>query len=227
MTTASNRAFEIIRSQILNGGFAGGEHLKESELTSLCGVSRTPVREALRRLAISGLVVFTPHQGARVAVLESGEIDEIYVLRAMVEGHAALRAATRISEPMIKHLKRLALDMENAIGSRSENWTDAFLAANHEFHRTIMEAASSPKLSAMASLVIEVPLVMRTMSHYSEPELTRSIRHHRELITAFEARDGTWAEAVMRGHILAASHTLTRNAQPEQSPVEQTQDSAA
>ncbi len=186
-------------------------HLKESELTELCGVSRTPVREALRRLAISGLVVFTPHQGAKVVALESGEIDEIYALRAMIEGHAANRAALRITDPMLRQLRRLALDMETAIAGNGADRAEAFLSANREFHAIIMAAADSARLGAMAALVIDVPLTLRTMSRYSEPELARSMRHHRELISAFEARDGGWAEAIMRSHILAASHALVRN----------------
>ena len=73
MSTASARAYDLIRSLILEGRFAPGERLKEEELTELCGVSRTPVREGLRRLAIEGLVVVTPHQGAQVAAVGEGE----------------------------------------------------------------------------------------------------------------------------------------------------------
>jgi DNA-binding GntR family transcriptional regulator len=212
VTTASNKAFEIIRAEILSGRFAGGAHLTETELTELCGVSRTPVREALRRLAISGLVIFTPHQGARVAIIDLGEIDEIYALRAMIEGHAARRAAMRISAQNLARLKALAQDMENAVNVHQTEVADAFLSANQEFHHIILDAAQSPKLSAMAALVIEVPLALRTLSHYSDQELTRSMRHHRELIAAFEASDPEWAEAVMRSHIHAAANALSRGA---------------
>ena len=66
MSTASALAYKAIRSLILEGRFIPGERLKEEELTDICGVSRTPVREALRRLALEGLVVLTPHQGAQV-----------------------------------------------------------------------------------------------------------------------------------------------------------------
>lgn len=212
MTTASDRAFDIIRAHILNGRFAGGDHLRESELTDLCGVSRTPVREALRRLALSGLVVFTPHQGARVANLDPGEIDEIYALRAMVEGHAAKRAATRLSPSGLERLKRLAEDMEAAVRVRSETGAAAFLTGNQEFHQVIMQAAGSPRLNAMIALVFEVPLAQRTLAHYSDRELARSMNHHRELIMAFEAKDAGWAEAIMRSHIFAAGSALARGA---------------
>lgn len=210
MTTASTKAFEKIRGMILEGRFAQGERLRESELTALCGVSRTPVREALRRLAIGGLVVFTPHHGARVADVDLGELEEIYALRAMIEAHAARRAATRITPEALARLKTLATEMEGATASRHPERVGRFFAANQEFHRIILDAAMSRRLSAMAALVIETPLTMRTLVRYSTEELDRSMRHHRELIAAFEARNGDWAASVMRSHVHAASHAVMR-----------------
>jgi DNA-binding GntR family transcriptional regulator len=160
------------------------------------------------------MVVFTPHQGARVSHLDPDEIDEIYTLRAMVEGHAAKRAAARISRSELERLKRLAAEMEASVQTRSDTGAAAFLTANQEFHQIIMQAAASSRLSAMISLVFEVPLAQRTLSHYSDRELARSMNHHRELITALEAHDGGWAEAIMRSHIFAAGSALARSATP-------------
>ncbi|MEY3260526.1 MAG: hypothetical protein RIT46_1355 [Pseudomonadota bacterium] len=217
MSTASARAYDLIRSLILEGRFAPGERLKEEELTDLCGVSRTPVREGLRRLAIEGLVVVTPHQGAQVAAIGEGELAEIYALRAMIEGHASGRAAMLIGDDDIAKLKALASEMEAAVAaSNSDHGGGAaelnarFTPANSEFHRIILEAAMSPRLAAMASLVVEIPLILRTLARYSEAELMRSLQHHRELIAAFEARDEDWARSVMRSHVLAASHAVVR-----------------
>jgi DNA-binding GntR family transcriptional regulator len=200
----------------LEGRFAPGERLKEEELTDLCGVSRTPVREGLRRLAIEGLVVVTPHQGAQVAAIGDGELEEIYALRAMIEGHAAGRAALLIAEQDIAKLKALASEMEAAVRDANRHEVGAaelnarFTPANSEFHRIILDAAMSPRLAAMASLVVEIPLILRTLARYSEEELMRSLQHHRELIAAFEARDEDWARSVMRSHVLAASHAVVR-----------------
>ncbi|MEY4256091.1 MAG: hypothetical protein RLZZ141_1318, partial [Pseudomonadota bacterium] len=216
MSTASARAYDLIRSLILEGRFAPGERLKEEELTDLCGVSRTPVREGLRRLAIEGLVVVTPHQGAQVAAIGDGELEEIYALRAMIEGHAAGRAALLIAEQDIAKLKALASEMEAAVRDANRHEVGAaelnarFTPANSEFHRIILDAAMSPRLAAMASLVVEIPLILRTLARYSEEELMRSLQHHRELIAAFEARDEDWARSVMRSHVLAASHAVVR-----------------
>lgn len=218
MSTASARAYELIRSLILEGRFAPGERLKEEELTDLCGVSRTPVREGLRRLAIEGLVVVTPHQGAQVADVGEGELEEIYALRAMIEGHAAGRAALFIKEEDIDRLKQLAAEMEAAVADAAGSMLGApgaelnarFTPANSEFHRIILDAAMSPRLAAMAALVVEIPLILRTLARYSDQELMRSLQHHRELIAAFEARDDDWARSVMRSHIHAAAHAIVR-----------------
>ena len=214
MSTVSALAYKAIRALILEGRFIPSERLKEEELTDLCGVSRTPVREALRRLALEGLVVLTPHQGAQVAEINEIELQEIYSLRAMIESHAAGRAAKRIPLSSIARLKVLATQMEEAVAQavrrRQTKLYDRYTAANSEFHRIIMDAADSPRLSAMATLVVEVPLILRTLARYSESELSRSLHHHRELIEAFEARDEDWASSVMRCHIRAAAQAVVR-----------------
>ena len=210
MSTVSARAYEMVRSLIIEGRFRPGERLKEDELTALCDVSRTPIREALRRLAVEGLVVILPNQGAHVADMDPGEIDEIYALRAMIESHAARRAATRLTPAALDRLNELAAEMEAVVARGGAVVQESFPVLNGEFHRLILDAADSPRLSVMAGMVVEIPLVLRTLARYSDKELERSQHHHRELIAAFEARDVEWASAVMRSHIQAASHAVVR-----------------
>lgn len=208
--TASSRAYQTIREMIFAGHFAPGERLKEDDLTTLCGVSRTPVREALRRLGTEGLVIDNPHHGVQVAIVRVEDLEEIYALRAMVESHAAMRAATRISPAHIDRLKALAAIMENAIEEGEEADQVRFIPANAEFHRCIWEAALSPRLAHMASLVVELPLTVRTFSSYSADDRRRSAVHHRDIIAAFEARSPEWASAIMSSHIHAAFQALAR-----------------
>jgi len=209
VSTAGGRAYDLIRSLIIEGRVAPGERLKEEELTEFCGVSRTPVREALRRLATEGLVVVTPNQGAQVADLGSAELEEIYALRAMLEGHAAARAARRITSEQLAQLKRLAGEMEDAVKNKG-NLDATFLPANSAFHHLILEVADSPRLAAMAALVVEIPLMVRTLARYSDEELQRSLLGHRELIAAFEVGDEAWARSTMQSHVLSASHAVVR-----------------
>ena len=212
VSTAGGKAYELIRGAILSGAFSPGRRLKEEELTTLCEVSRTPVREALRRLALEGLVVVTPNAGAQVSAVSPGELAEIYALRAMIEGHAAERAATRIDAGALARLRELASEMEGSLGLPPEAFSREFAAVNAQFHRIILDAAMSPRLSAMAALVVELPLTRRTLALYSHDDLIRSMGHHRELVDAFEARDGAWAASVMKSHIHAAHQALVRAA---------------
>ncbi len=209
-TTAGHRAYETIRRLILEGRFAPGHWLKEEELTVTCGASRTPVREAIRRLAAEGLVVKVPRLGAQVANIGPSELGEIYDLRAMIESHAAARAAERISVEQISRLKALAEIMETAASQGPEAIRTRYTPANAEFHRIILEAAMSPRLVAMAALVVELPLTLRTLVSYTQEDRQRSLRHHRELIAAFEAGSSAWASAAMQSHIQAALHALLR-----------------
>ena len=210
MSTAGGRAYETIRRSVLDGRFPPGARLKEEELTALCGVSRTPVREALRRLAVEGLVAVTPHQGAQVVFLEPAELEDSYDLRAMIESRAAGRAATRISPGDLARLGDLQDGLERAVAAGGAALADRFIPLNAEFHQIIIEAAASPRLAAMAHLVAEAPTRIRTLSLYSAEDLARSMRHHRDLIAALKACDAEWAASAMNSHVRAALHVLLR-----------------
>jgi DNA-binding GntR family transcriptional regulator len=211
VSSAGARAYEFIKDGIVSGRFRPGERLKEDELTTLCRVSRTPVREALKRLAVEGLVIVTPNAGAHVAAVDGFELEEIYALRAMIEGEAARCAAANITDDDIERLKTLAATMEEAVDAGGETMQAAFTPANAEFHHIILNAARSPRLTSMATLVIELPLTLRTFARYSESDRRRSLHHHRELIDAFECRDGAWASSVMKSHVHAAYRALVRS----------------
>jgi len=209
VSKANASAYQTIKTQIVTGQFPPGMRLKEDELTVICAVSRTPVREALRRLASEGLVTLNPNQGAQVSTIGVKDLVDLYELRALVESYAAGRAATRVSSQDIEQLEALTTDMEANAGE-SQAATQAFAQANTAFHRVILNAAENARLLTIAQVVIEPPLALRTFSRYSAEERQRSIRHHREMIAAFKAQDAAWASAVMAGHIHAASHVLTR-----------------
>ena len=210
MSKASATAFETIKAEIVRGRFQPGQRLKEDELTALCAVSRTPVREALRRLANEGFVVLIPNQGAQVAHLGASDLADLYELRALVESYGAARAAERISAADIATLKSLARQIEDGSRTPDARAAEDLAAANAAFHRIILKAAASARLEAVAQIEIEEPQALRTLIRYSPEELARSHFHHRELIAAFEARDPDWARAVMLSHIKAANHVLSR-----------------
>jgi DNA-binding GntR family transcriptional regulator len=208
VSTASARAYEIIKTGIVEGRFRPGQRLKEAELTVLCEVSRTPVREALRQLANEGMAKLLPMHGAQVARFGVRELAELYELRAMIEGRAAARAAERMLDATLAELTQLTDCMEAAAAS-GEPAALRLAPANAEFHRLIISAADSARLKIMAGSVVEAPLSIRTFERYDPAQLERSMRHHRELIQAFAAKDPDWARGVMTSHIRAAFHTIS------------------
>lgn len=207
MSSASVRAYEIIKAGIVDGRFMPGQRLKEEELTLVCDVSRTPVREALRRLASEGMARLLPMHGAQVAAMGARELRELYELRTMIEGKAAALAADQMSAENLEALMGLADEMEAAVAA-GEPAALRLAPANAEFHRRIIDAAGSGRLEVMARSVVQAPLTVRTFERYDNEQLQRSMRHHRELIDAFGARDPDWARGVMTSHIRAAFHTV-------------------
>lgn len=205
MARAVQRAYETIRTSILSGAHAEGDHLGEADLAGVIGVSRTPVREALRRLDAEGLVEFSANRGAKVAELSDDDLEEIFGLRALLESYGARLAAPRIDRLDIERMRDLCERMEATTD------LDEIAEHNNVFHRTILGAAGNRRLVGLLTAVVQVPLVHRTFHRYTPQALARSLAHHRELVAALEARDGPWAESVMRSHVFSARAALTES----------------
>ncbi|MBB6395457.1 DNA-binding GntR family transcriptional regulator [Actinomadura coerulea] len=207
-----DRVYTRLRADILDGVHPPGARLGEAELAEATGSSRTPVREALRRLEVEGLVEVLPHRGARVPDWTAEDLEEIYDLRMLLESAAARRAATRATTADLDRMDELCRLMEAAVEPGAGQDLDRVAALNAEFHDIVRAAAASGRLVSMLNAVVQLPLVMRTFNRYSPADLARSSAHHRELAAALRARDGTWAESVMRAHVLAAKAVLLRAA---------------
>lgn len=209
MSRASDTAYATIRNMILAGELPAGAQLGEAALAEACGVSRTPVREALRRLETDMLVVRTDTQRSFVAEWSLDDVRDAFDLRAMLEGHAARRAAERMTEDALARLREANAQIAQAIAlARPDSRPDvtAFLEGNRLFHAAILETAGSRRLVAQLVSLVEQPVVWRTAHHYGPEELKRSWSEHEELIAAFARQDAAWAEAIMHGHILRAYH---------------------
>lgn len=205
MSRASDRAYEAIRSMILSGELPAGAQLAEEALAERCGVSRTPVREALRRLEVDLLVTRTDTQRSFVADWSIEDVADAFELRALLEGKAARRASERMTEAGLEPIRAANQRIAEALRGPVADVV-GFLEGNRDFHAGILEVAGSRRLAALLGTLIEQPVVWRTAHHYSRDALVRSHGEHEELIAAFTRRDGAWAEAIMVGHILRAYH---------------------
>ncbi|WP_283418856.1 GntR family transcriptional regulator [Sphingopyxis sp. Geo48] len=205
MSRASDRAYSQIRNMVLSGDLAPGEQLREEQLAEICGVSRTPIRDALRRLESESFVRRNDSQRSFVADWSLDDMEEAFELRAMLESHAAARAAVRVSPEQIEQLRRCNQAIYRAIAGDAPD-IPAFLEQNRIFHAIIMEASASQRLALMLSRIIEQPVVLRTALQYDREDLQSSGREHDELLAAFGRRDPDWAAAVMKSHIRRAFH---------------------
>lgn len=208
MSRASDRAYQHIRNMILSGSLPSGAQIREEQLAETCGVSRTPVRDALRRLEAEQFIRRTESQRSYVAEWSFDDVEESFQLRAMLEAHAARRAATRITREQMDQLRASNRAILAAV-SRQISDVPAFLEHNRQFHATVLEAAGSERLTSMLARVIEQPVVLRTALQYDRDNLMRSYHEHEELLAAFAHGDTVWADAVMTSHIRRAFHAYT------------------
>lgn len=203
MGLSEELAYNHILKSLLAGEYRAGERLREEDLAEVVGVSRTPIREALRRLNGDGFITFRPNSGAQVRQWSKSEVDEVLLIRADLEGRAAGLAASRADDDGLYRLSQLAESMSKELGSQAADRV-AIGAMNTEFHDQILAMAGSSHLSMFVSRVRSLAMMHMTFRTYTSDQLRRSVDHHSELVTAFEHRDPLWAEALMRTHVLAA-----------------------
>jgi len=197
-------ALELIRDAILEGRLRPGERLKESAIAQELGISRTPIREALLALQADGLVQLEQNRGARVHTFTIPEIEQMYDLRALLEGHAARRAAPLISELELLQLRE-SCDRFDELQKGSD-----ILALFHEnltFHAVIIGAAKNDALAG-AIRRATLPLVYSSYCWLSPDERTVVDVFHRRITDALVARDAERAKWQVKEHLLQARDFL-------------------
>jgi DNA-binding GntR family transcriptional regulator len=201
---AVEKAYAVIREGIVSGKYGPGTRITEQEVAELAGVSRTPVREALRQLHTEGLLEFAPNQGAVVTSWSERELNEIFDLRAVLESFAAAQAARHADAQTVARLRALAEQQVAASQQRKPGYPARISELNDRFHHEIADAGGNRLLRNILTTLTQSALVTLTFRNYDTESLVRSAQHHLELVAAIEARDPDWAASVMRSHILAA-----------------------
>jgi DNA-binding GntR family transcriptional regulator len=211
----------MIRQRIVSGALAPLTQLKEEELAEMCGVSRTPIRDALRRLEADMLVRRTDTQRTFVPDWSADEVEEIFTLRALLESHAAARAARFITAEEIETLRGYNQQLDRAINGPRGLDAEAFVTNNRHFHNAVLVAARSERLVKMRGMILEQTILHRTARKYDKVGLRRSHADHEELVLAFEVRDVDWARSIMVGHIRRAYHvTMGEDAEALEDDIE-------
>lgn len=189
-------AYEQLRGEIRNGGLSPGSHLREQDVAKRLEISRTPVREALRRLEADGFLTFEPHRGMVVVQLDHQSIMELYAMREVLEGTAAALAARHASDAEIAILQDM---IENEASFAND--PDALARHNANFHQILFRAAHNRYLLKSSNVLRDSMALMRgtTMTIPGRAESARA--EHATLANALRSRDPAAAEQAARTHI--------------------------
>ena len=199
------RIFEAIREKIVNGAYPSGENLIESKLAEEFGVSRTPVREAIRQLEHEGLVRSVPNRGVIVEGITSREVDETYTIRALIEGLAAKQAAERATPEEVSRLDEIVGLME--FYTHRGN-AEQVTRLDTSFHTLLIEASKSrPLKNALKGLNYYVQRA-RAASLRVPGRLWASLEEHKAIFQAIRDRQPELAEERLNEHIARARQNL-------------------
>lgn len=195
-STTSDAVYQALRHGIVHGNLAPGERLRSDALASEMQVSRTPVREALRKLEAEGLVA---HAGSRLVVRAVSEQDltELFYVREALEGMAARLAAQNATPAEIAEIRELLEDME-AVCRRGD--IGALRRLTGEFHRVICRAAHNNRLLQTLQSLLDHVRQSETSTLYNEGRPAQALEEYRALLHAIEARDDERAEELAREH---------------------------
>jgi len=187
-----------LRSRIFAHELAPGAWIDEQSLAKEFGISRTPMREAIKVLAAEGLITMKLRRGAYVTEVNRGDLEQIFTVLSLLEGEAAKEAATKAKESDLNALDDLHLRLEKAAADRN---LDLFFEINVRFHERIIAIAANPWMSSVIDDLRKVLKLQRKDSLSRSGRLQQSLSEHREILKALLKRDPVTAEQAMRTHL--------------------------
>lgn len=196
---------ETMREAIVNGTLKPGERLMEIQLAEELGVSRTPVREAIRKLELEGFVVMIPRRGTYVAGLSIKDINEVFEIRTALDVLAAGLAAERITEEELEQMERLMVEIGEHIDKGD---MDAIITLDSEFHDILYKASRNDRLVGIINNLREQFTRFRSISIAYPGRLKNTLEEHRQLVEAIAQRNSDTAQQLAREHMENAEQTL-------------------
>lgn len=208
--TIADRVFDQLRQAIVEGEIPPGSKISEPVLAARYGISRGPLREAMRRLESSSLVDRKPNVGARVTQLTSAQLLEIYVIREALEGMAARLAAEQMSDAAIADLKALLEQHRSEVAQ--EAWQAYFQKEGDlDFHFRIVQGSGNRRLtSILCNDLYHLARMYRCQFGMKSDRARDALKEHQLVVDAIADRDGELAEWLMRRHIRASRRNVVR-----------------
>lgn len=203
--TLHEELVDRLRALIVDGALEPGAKINEQALCDRFGVSRTPLREALRSLAGEGLVIQTPRRGAAVAAITRSDLEEAFPIVGALEALAGELAAPNLTDADLERARELQKRLEAA---HRQNDLAEHRAANDEVHALIQGAAANPTLTRMIQGLDAKVSRARRMANLSADRWAQAVDEHQEILAAMEARDGARLGAVLKRHLANKLSTL-------------------
>ena len=208
---ASANAYEILKKRLVAGVYPVGAQLKEEVLADDLGVSRSPIRAALKRLVDEKLLNAQENRGVFVAGWTDWDVLEMYNLRTLLEPYATELAAVRCDDGLADELDVINETLLAHASTRNDLRVPKLQQANRDFHMRILEAANSHRLRSMVETLIDMPLITRSFELYREEDIERSFQQHRDIIYAIRLRNASLAREAMSLHLrVSFAHFMER-----------------
>jgi DNA-binding GntR family transcriptional regulator len=201
----AQRAADRIRDMIRKGALKKGDRILEARMCQSMGVSRTPLREALRILNSEGLVELIPNRGATVAQPSIEDIEEMFFVMSLLEGTCARLCAEKMDDRGLRRLDDLYAKLEKHCQAEDR---EKYMAVNHRFHSLVQELAGNKVLSEVINGLRQKILLYRYRQIYQPHRLQESMQEHRDLQQALRNRNPAAAERSMREHLARQCHAL-------------------
>jgi DNA-binding GntR family transcriptional regulator len=203
--TIRGQVYQILRSDICSGKYGPGFWLQEKELAEALGVSRSPVREALRQLVSDGLVIEVPNKGVFVKEFTLRDIDEIFDMRVMLESYGIQKSRRNLTSVRRQKLFELLDTLERSCITGD---MEQYVKADEELHIRIVELGGNSLVESTYDRVRSMNQQFRVLSLASHQRFTESVEEHRRLIHALAVGDIATAEEAMRIHLELARRTI-------------------
>lgn len=207
---------EAIREAIISGALKPRERLMEIQLADELGVSRTPVREALRKLELEGFIVMVPRKGAYVADISMKDVADVFEIRIALEGLAAALAAERITDEELEEMERHLVVKAEAIG---KNDMEKLVEVDTKFHEALYGASRNDRLIAIINNLREQIQRFRTSSLAMPGRMKQSLDEHRSIVEAIQSRDVALARQAAQEHIENAESIMIESMKNEGFPL--------
>src|SRR5690606_3465832 len=202
-----------LRERIFSGALAPGAYVDEPALCAEWGISRTPLREALKVLAAEGLLRHEPRRGCFVAQITERDLDEIFPVIALLEGRCAFEAATHASDADLAALEQLHGQLKRAACGKRIN---EYYAINFAIHEAIITLADNRWLSHVIGDLRKIVKLARLQQLHAPGRLAQSLSEHLAVFAALKARDSAGADAAMRTHLSRQREALREVARQQQ-----------